>query len=161
MKSNGYEYVMKSAAVFRKAHKMPEHKEKRVTVFLDASMLAKSDLPEEVVNNAIMSANNDRFGLTRLENFCMCAPVIGKDGLKYCIDLESETYTICNEKTGKPIYSVICVTGYRYAAYKADIYGYYSGLPVKSHSEKWRTELYWHMFDLYYTEEAENTAIAY
>ena len=161
MTSNGYEYIAKSAVAFRKAHKLPEHKEKRVTVFLDASMLEKSDLPQEIIQNAIASANNDKYGLSRLNDFCMCAPVIGKeDGLQYCVELESETYTIRNMETGKPLYSVLNVTGYRYAAYKANAYGVFNGLPVKSSSVHWCTGFSNHMYDLYYTEGDEINAVA-
>lgn len=160
MKNNSYEYIAKSAATFRKAHKMQEHKEKRLSVFLDASMLEKSDLPEEVVNSAIASANNDKFGLTRLNDFCMCAPTIGKDGLQYCVELEAVTYTVRDANTEKALYSVIEVISYRYSAYKANPYGVYDGLPVKSDSVNWHTGLYSHMHDLYYTEGSEADALA-
>lgn len=155
------EYIMKSAASFRKAYKLPEHKEKKLTVFLDAELLKKSDLPAEVINNAIAYANNDKYGLGRLNDFCMCDGVIALDDLKYHVDLQSRTYTIYNDHTGKPMYRVIQITSYRYAAYKANIYGVYNGLPVKSicHSD-WRAWSYSHAHDLYYKEGVESNAVA-
>lgn len=153
-------YIMKSAAAFRKAYKLPEHKENRLSVFLDVSMLEKSDLPMEVINNAIASANNDKFGLTRLNDFCMCAPTIGKDGLQYCVELEAVTYTVRDANTEKALYSVIEVISYRYSAYKANLYGVYDGLPVKSDSVNWHVGFYNHMHDLYYTEGCEIDALA-
>ena len=153
-------YIMKSAAAFRKAYKLPERKESRLSVFLDASVLEKSDLPEEVIQKAIEAAQDGKYGLTRLNDFCMCGGIVANDGLQYYVDLESETYTIYDHSTWKRLYSVIRVTGYRYAAYKANIYGVYNGLPVKGNEHDWKTGFSNNMYDLYYKEGSEAYAVA-
>lgn len=158
MKHN--DYIMKSAAAFRKVNKLPEHEEGRLAVFLDASVLEKSDLPVEVIQKAIEAAQNEKYGLTRLNDFCMCGGMIANDDLQYHVDLESKTYTILDHKTWKRLYSVIQITGYRYAAYKANIYGVYNDYPVKGNLYNWETGLHNHMYDLYYKEGSGIDAVA-
>ena len=153
-------YIMKSAAVFRKAYKLPEHKEDRLSVFLDASILERSDLPKEVIRKAIEAAQDGKYGLTRLNDFCMCGDIVANDGLQYYVDLESKTYTVLDHKTWKRLYSVIQITGYRYAAYKANIYGVYEGYPVKGNLYNWETGFHNNMYDLFYKEGVESNVVA-
>ena len=150
------EYIKKSAASFRNVYPFPERKEKHLAVFFDLSILEKSDIPVDVIQKVTEASLDERRGFTRTNDLFIGGGIVGRDGLQYCVDLESETYTIYNKQTGKRLFSVIRVIAYRYAAYKANTYGIYDGLPVKSASHQWRTDLCNHMYDLEYTESEKD-----
>lgn len=156
MRADVEEYIRKSAKEFKRAY--PEfvgHTEtpgnKKTRVFLDASLLYKSDLPKEVIEYTIQNANED---LKRINRCSFGKSFIAEDGLEYSVDVESRTFDILNIDD-KLLYSVIEIISYRWVAYKANIYGIYDGLPVKFGTKEWNEHHYGYIRDLVYLPDEE------
>lgn len=134
---NGYEYICRTAAQFRK--KFPnlyERKEKK-PVFIDSSLLDKiEDIPEEIKVELICKS---RISRTNREDFAINTE--DENGYKYYLDIDCSCYDFY--KNEKLVYSVLHVDGARWNVYKANIYGYYSDndLPVKSGELNWSKNL--------------------
>ena len=132
---NGSKYICGTAARFRK--KFPnlyERKEKK-PVFIDASLLDKiEDIPEVISAELIGKSRISR--LSR-EEFAISAE--DENGYKYWLDIDCGCYDYY--KNDKLIYSVLVVDGARWNIYKANIYGCYDDLPVKSGSLNWNENL--------------------
>lgn len=133
---NGYEYICKTAAQFRK--KFPDCYERKEDkpVFIDANFLNKiEDIPTEIKTQLIEKS--------RVKRLCaddFAISVEDENGYEYWLDIECDCYDYY--KNDKLIYSVLAVVGARWSTYKANIYGYYDGLPVKSGDLNWSTRIY-------------------
>lgn len=134
---NGYEYICRTAAQFRK--KFPnlyERKEKK-PVFIDSNLLDKiKDIPEEIKVELIGKSKISR---TNREDFAIGTE--DENGYMYYLDIDCSCYDFY--KNDKLIYSVLHIDGARWNVYKANIYGYYSDndLPVKSGELNWSKNL--------------------
>lgn len=132
---NGYEYMCSTAARFRK--KFPglyERKEKK-PVFIDASLLDKiEDIPDEIKAELI---GKSRVSRMNREDFAISAE--DENGYMYCLDIDCSCYDFY--KNDKLVYSVLHIDGVRWSVYKANIYGIYDGLPVKSGELNWSKNL--------------------
>lgn len=152
-------YICKSVAEFRKSHPdFLEHKENKLTVFIDPGILTEIGLPEDVVQKVLEEANGER-GVNRIFTNLFCNHVISEENyLEYHVDINCRTYNVRNLDTDKILYSVIYIEALRFVAYKANIYGIYEGLPVDSEEINWNPNiLYFSIEDLYYfKEEREN-----
>lgn len=132
---NGYEYICGTAARFRK--KFPnlyERKEKK-SVFIDSSLLDRiEDIPDAIKAELI---GKSRISRMNREDFAINTE--DENGYKYYLDIDCSCYDFY--KNDKLVYSVLHVDGARWNVYKANIYGDYDELPVKSGSLNWSKNL--------------------
>ena len=132
---NRYDYMCGTAARFRK--KFPnfyERKEKK-PVFIDASLLDNiKDIPKEIKVELI--------GKSKVKRLCREDFAINtedENGYKYYLDIDCSCYDYY--KNDKLIYSVLVIDGVRWNIYKANIYGCYDDLPIKSGSLSWSEDM--------------------
>ena len=156
-------YICKSVAKIRKSHPdFLEHKEftgkKKLTIFIDPGILTEIGLPDDVVQKVLEEANNEEKGVKRTDSILFAKAVVSKNGLQYWVDIGCKPYNVRNYETDKILYSVLRVVELRFAAYKANGYGIYEGLPVDSEEIDWNKDiLFYRIEDLYYyKEEREN-----
>ena len=152
------EYIKKSLSDFRKS--FPDFLEikrpygsRTISVFIDFTILESiDDIPKDV--KQLLQADYKALkNVTRIDALSFGNNYESKyDGLQYYIDFDGITYDIINNKNDKLLYSVIKINSLRFTCYKANIYGIYEGMPVKSNSYNWRTSINTPMYDLYYNE---------
>lgn len=154
------EYIKKSLSDFRKAfpdfiETKKSYGRKTISVFFDFTMLDDiDDIPEDV--KQLLQADSKALkNVTRIDTFSFGNSYKSEyDGLEYYIDFDGITYNIINNKSDRLLYSVIKIKSIRYSSYKANIYGYYEGMPIKSSSYNWSTSVNTPIYDLYYNEIA-------
>lgn len=91
------------------------------TVLFDLSNLDKTWFTESVVNQ-IMPHLEKYVGKNTYENFVFAIPV-STDRAELSIDIEFNRTHVYSEKTGKRLYTLKSVSGFRIAEYKRNIYG--------------------------------------
>ena len=144
-------YVEKAAQVFRKKNPtLSEHRERvgkrEIPVFIDDRFLEDySMIPEEVKKMAIENAPKD--GMSRIDGFAFDSPYDIGDGLIHYLGLQSSTYNVWNERTGKLIYSVLQINGFRYNAYRKLCYG--EKKLCCNMEQRWKTSIQTEIFDLF------------
>lgn len=120
-------YVENTAQVFRRKNPtFSEHRERvgkrDIPVFIDARFLEDyKTIPEEVKRLAIHNAPKE--GMSRIDGFAFDSPYDIGDGLIHYLGLQSCTYNVWNERTGKLIYSVLQIDGFRYNSYRKLYFG--------------------------------------
>ena len=143
--------VWKTPAMCRKAN--PDfliHKEivgrRNLTVFLDAEFwMQEKEIPENIKEQIKEYANKN---LDRL-NGCFFMKQIPDEmeDLVYSVDMESETYNIVERETGRILYSILRVTGYRWSVFRVSQSGDY--VLDKSGEKHWSTAVNTSICDLY------------
>lgn len=143
-------YVENNAQVFRR--KNPtfwEYKERvgkrEIPVFIDDWFLEDYPvIPEQVRRLAVENAHKE--GMSRIDGFAFDCPYDIDDGLIHYLGLQSCTYNVWNERTGKLMYSVIQIDGFRYNSYRKLRYG-----EKELHStmeQRWKTSIQTEIVDL-------------
>lgn len=100
------------------------------TVLFDLSDLNKTWFTESVINQIL--PNLEKFmGINTYENVVFAIPV-STDIAELSIDIEFNRTHVYSEKTGKKLYTLKSVSGFRIAEYKRNIYGIvpYNSIPV-------------------------------
>ena len=100
------------------------------TVIFDLSDLDKTWFTESVINQIL--PNLEKFmGINTYENVVFAIPV-STDIAELSIDIEFNRTHVYSEKTGKKLYTLKSVSGFRIAEYKRNIYGIvpYKSIPV-------------------------------
>ena len=100
------------------------------TVIFDLSDLDKTWFTESVINQIL--PNLEKFmGINTYENVVFAIPV-STDIAELSIDIEFNRTHVYSEKTGKKLYTLKSVSGFRIAEYKRNIYGIvpYNSIPV-------------------------------
>lgn len=143
--------VWKTPALCRKAN--PDflvHKEmvgrRNLTVFLDAELwMQEKRIPENVKEQAREYANKN---LDRLSGCFFVKQIPDEmENTVYSIDMESETYNIVGRETGRILYSIVKVTGYRWTMFRISQNGTY--VLEKGGGKHWSTVVNTNIFDLY------------
>lgn len=100
------------------------------TVLFDLSDLDKTWFKEPVIKS-IMPYLEKYIGTNSIEEFVFAIPV-ETDNAELSIDIEFNRTHIYSEKTGKKLYTLKSVSGFRIAEYKRNIYGVvpYNSIPV-------------------------------
>lgn len=100
------------------------------TVVFDLSDLDKTWFKESVINQ-IMPYLEKYIGINSIEEFVFAIPV-STDNAELSIDIEFNRTHIYSKKTGKKLYTLKSVSGFRIAEYKRNIYGVvpYNSIPV-------------------------------
>lgn len=99
-------------------------------VLFDLSDLDKTWFTESVINQIL--PNLEKFmGINTYENVVFAIPV-STDSAELSIDIEFNRTHVYSEKTGKKLYTLKSVSGFRIAEYKRNIYGVvpYNSIPV-------------------------------
>lgn len=100
------------------------------TVLFDLSDLDRTWFTESVINQIL--PNLEKFmGINTYENVVFAIPV-STDSAELSIDIEFNRTHVYSEKTGKKLYTLKSVSGFRIAEYKRNIYGVvpYNSIPV-------------------------------
>ena len=100
------------------------------TVLFDLSDLDKTWFTESVINQIL--PNLEKFmGINTYENVVFAIPV-STDSAELSIDIEFNRTHVYSEKTGKKLYTLKSVSGFRIAEYKRNMYGVvpYNSIPV-------------------------------
>lgn len=100
------------------------------TVLFDLSDLDRTWFTESVVNQ-IMPHLEKHMGINTYEKIVFAIPV-DTENAELSIDIEFNRTHIYSEKTGKKLYTLKSVSGFRIAEYKRNIYGVvpYNSIPV-------------------------------
>ena len=99
-------------------------------VLFDLSDLDRTWFTESVINQIL--PNLEKFmGINTYENVVFAIPV-STDSAELSIDIEFNRTHVYSEKTGKKLYTLKSVSGFRIAEYKRNIYGVvpYNSIPV-------------------------------
>ena len=99
-------------------------------VLFDLSDLDRTWFTESVINQIL--PNLEKFmGINTYENVVFAIPV-STDIAELSIDIEFNRTHVYSEKTGKKLYTLKSVSGFRIAEYKRNIYGVvpYNSIPV-------------------------------
>lgn len=91
------------------------------TVLFDLSDLDRTWFTESVINQ-IMPSLEKYIGINSIEEFVFAIPV-STDSAELSIDIEFNRTHVYSEKTGKKLYTLKSVSGFRIAEYKRNIYG--------------------------------------
>lgn len=100
------------------------------TILFDLSDLDRTWFTESVINQIL--PNLEKFmGINTYENVVFAIPV-STDNAELSIDIEFNRTHVYSEKTGKKLYTLKSVSGFRIAEYKRNIYGVvpYNSIPV-------------------------------
>lgn len=115
--------------------------DEKQTVLFDLSDLDRTWFTESVINQIL--PNLEKFmGINTYENVVFAIPV-STDIAELSIDIEFNRTHVYSEKTGKKLYTLKSVSGFRIAEYKRNIYGIvpYNSIPVSVitllHMEHW------------------------
>lgn len=144
-------YEWETPAMCRKANPdFLEHKEmvgqRKLTVFLDAELwMQETKIPISIKEQAKEYANKN---LDRL-NGCFFIKQVQDEKTKqiYSIDMESETYNVVVRETGRILYSILRVTGYRWTVFRIAQDGSYV---LQEGGEKhWNIAVNTNIYDLY------------
>ena len=100
------------------------------TVVFDLSDLDKTWFKESVINQ-IMPYLEKYIGVNSIEEFVFAIPV-STDNAELSIDIEFNITHVYSAKTGKKLYTLKSISGFRIAEYKRNIYGVvpYNSIPV-------------------------------
>lgn len=100
------------------------------TVLFNLSNLSKPWFKESVINQ-IMPYLEKYIGVNSIEEFVFAIPV-STDNAELSIDIEFNRTHVYSAKTGKKLYTLKSVSGFRIAEYKRNIYGVvpYNSIPV-------------------------------
>lgn len=100
------------------------------TVLFDLSDLDRTWFKEPVIKS-IMTYLEKYIGINSIEEFVFAIPV-STDIAELSIDIEFNRTHVYSEKTGKKLYTLKSVSGFRIAEYKRNIYGVvpYNSIPV-------------------------------
>ena len=100
------------------------------TILFDLSDLDKTWFTESVIKS-IMPYLEKYIGINSIEEFVFSIPV-STDIAELSIDIEFNRTHVYSEKTGKKLYTLKSVSGFRIAEYKRNIYGVvpYNSIPV-------------------------------
>ena len=100
------------------------------TILFDLSDLDKTWFTESVIKS-IMPYLEKYIGINSIEEFVFAIPV-STDIAELSIDIEFNRTHVYSEKTGKKLYTLKSVSGFRIAEYKRNIYGVvpYNSIPV-------------------------------
>lgn len=100
------------------------------TVLFDLSDLDRTWFTESVVNQ-ILPTLEKFMGINTYENVVFAIPV-STDIAELSIDIEFNRTHVYSAKTGKKLYTLKSVSGFRIAEYKRNIYGVvpYNSIPV-------------------------------
>lgn len=99
-------------------------------ILFDLSDLDRTWFTESVINQIL--PNLEKFmGINTYENVVFAIPV-STDIAELSIDIEFNRTHVYSEKTGKKLYTLKSVSGFRIAEYKRNIYGVvpYNSIPV-------------------------------
>lgn len=99
-------------------------------VLFDLSDLDRTWFTESVINQIL--PNLEKFmGINTYENVVFAIPV-STDSAELSIDIEFNRTHVYSAKTGKKLYTLKSVSGFRIAEYKRNIYGVvpYNSIPV-------------------------------
>ena len=91
------------------------------TVLFDLSDLDKAWFTESVVNQ-IMPYLEKHIGMNSIQEFVFAIPV-STDDAELSIDIEFNRTHVYSAKTGKKLYTLKSVSGFRIVEYKRNIYG--------------------------------------
>lgn len=91
------------------------------TVLFDLSNLGKTWFTDDVIKQ-IMPHLEKYIGINSTEEFIFAIPV-STDDAELSIDMEFNRTHVYSEKTGKKLYTLKSVSGFRIAEYKRNIYG--------------------------------------
>ena len=91
------------------------------TILFDLSDLDRTWFTESVINQ-IMPSLEKYIGINSIEEFVFAIPV-STDNAELSIDIEFNRTHVYSEKTGKKLYTLKSVSGFRIAEYKRNIYG--------------------------------------
>ena len=91
------------------------------TVLFDLSDLDRTWFTESIINQ-IMPYLEKYIGINSIEEFVFAIPV-STDNAELSIDIEFNRTHVYSEKTGKKLYTLKSVSGFRIAEYKRNIYG--------------------------------------
>lgn len=99
------------------------------TVLFDLSDLDRTWFTESVINQILPDILKN-VGRTSYENVCFISCF--NDDSKLFIDLEFDRVNVYKKETGKKLYTLKSVSGFRIAEYKRNIYGVvpYNSIPV-------------------------------
>ena len=100
------------------------------TVLFDLWDLDRTWFTESVINQIL--PNLEKFmGINTYENVVFAIPV-STDSVELSIDIEFNRTHVYSAKTGKKLYTLKSVSGFRIAEYKRNIYGVvpYNSIPV-------------------------------
>lgn len=100
------------------------------TVLFNLSDLDRTWFTESVINQIL--PNLEKFmGINTYENVVFAIPV-STDSAELSIDIEFNRTHVYSAKTGKKLYTLKSVSGFRIAEYKCNIYGVvpYNSIPV-------------------------------
>ena len=100
------------------------------TVLFDLSDLDRTWFTESVVKS-IMPHLEKHIGMNSIQEFVFAIPV-STDNAELSIDIEFNRTHVYSAKTGKKLYTLKSVSGFRIAEYKRNIYGVvpYNSIPV-------------------------------
>lgn len=100
------------------------------TVLFDLSNLGKTWFTDDVIKQ-IMPHLEKHIGLDSIQSFIFAIPV-STDDAKLSIDMEFNRTHVYSAKTGKRLYTLKSVSGFRIAEYKRNIFGVVPGnsIPV-------------------------------
>lgn len=100
------------------------------TVLFDLSNLDRTWFKESVIKS-IMPHLEKHMGINTYEKLVFAIPV-ETDSAELSIDIEFNRTHVYSEKTGKKLYTLKSVSGFRIAEYKRNIYGVvpYNSIPV-------------------------------
>ena len=132
---NKYDYVCATASRFRKKFPNFYERKERKPVFIDASLLDQiKDIPEVIAAELIGKSR-----VSRMWRSDFAVNTEDENGYEYYLDIDCSCYDYY--KNEKLIYSVLVVDGLRWNVYKANIYGCYDNVPVKSGKLNWNENM--------------------
>jgi hypothetical protein len=154
-----YEYIKKSLSDFRKSfpnfvETKKSYGKKSISVFFDFTMLDNiTDIPNDIKQSLKTDSEALEY-ITRTNTLSFGNIFISQEnGLQYYIDFDGITYDIIDDTKDKMLYSVIKIRSVRFAAYEANIYGYYNNLPIEANSYNWSENIGTPMYELHYRKE--------
>lgn len=117
-------------AKMKKVYPFCKTSDGKQNVLFDLSDLDRTWFTESVINQIL--PNLEKFmGINTYENVVFAIPV-STDSAELSIDIEFNRTHVYSEKTGKKLYTLKSVSGFRIAEYKRNIYGVvpYNSIPV-------------------------------
>ena len=117
-------------AKMKKSYPSCKTSDGKQTVLFDLSDLDKTWFKDSVINQ-IMPHLEKYIGVNSIEEFVFAIPV-STDNAELSIDIEFNRTHVYSAKTGKKLYTLKSVSGFRIAEYKRNIYGVvpYNSIPV-------------------------------
>ena len=117
-------------AKMKKNYSWYKTKNEKQTVLFDLSALDRTYFTDSVIEK-IYPEIKKFIGVDSVQSFIFATPV-STDDYELSIDMEFNRTHVYSKKTGKKLYTVKSVSGYRIAQYKRNIYGIAYGLPINT-----------------------------